>query len=90
MLDRGPFGVESERTLMARHRIDVLVTRDSGGQTSEAKLEAARALHIPVVMVERPNSSASVEGAGVPETVHSVSDAARWLVARFGSRVAAD
>ena len=90
VLDRGPFGVESERTLMARHRIDVLVTRDSGGQTSEAKLEAARALHIPVVMVERPNGDASVEGARALETVHSVSDAARWLVARFGSRVAAD
>lgn len=90
VLDRGPFGVESERTLMARHRIDVLVTRDSGGQTSEAKLEAARALHIPVVMVERPNGDAPVEGARALETVHSVSDAARWLVARFGSRVTAD
>ena len=80
VLDRGPFGVDSERTLMSRHRIDVLVTRDSGGSSSHAKLEAARDLRIPVVMVERPESPPA------PETVHSVDDAARWLVARFGSR----
>ncbi|UVE95413.1 cobalt-precorrin-6A reductase [Dietzia sp. B32] len=80
VLDRGPFGVDSERTLMSRHRIDVLVTRNSGGATSEAKLAAARDLHIPVVMVGRP------EAPTAPETVHSVDDAARWLVERFGSR----
>lgn len=80
MLDRGPFGVESERTLMSRHRIDVLVTRNSGGSTSEAKLVAARELRIPVVMVDRPDAPTA------PETVHSVDDAARWLVERFGSR----
>lgn len=85
VLDRGPFGVDSERTLMARHRIDVLVTRDSGGETTAAKLEAARALRIPVVMVERPRGTASGVEPG-PETVDTVEDAARWLVSRFGSR----
>jgi len=79
VLDRGPFGVDSERTLMARHRIDVLVTKNSGGEATEAKLEAARELRIPVVMVDRPAAPAA-------ETVHTVDDAARWLVARFGSR----
>lgn len=85
VLDRGPFGVDSERTLMARHRIDVLVTRDSGGETTAAKLEAARALRIPVVMVERPRAASSGVEAE-PETVDTVEDAARWLVSRFGSR----
>ena len=80
MLDRGPFGVESERTIMARHRIDVLVSRNSGGQSSSAKLDAARELRIPVVMVDRPQVPRSAE------TVPSVDDAARWLVRRFGSR----
>ena len=80
VLDRGPFGVDSERTLMSRHRIDVLVTRNSGGSSSEAKLAAARSLRIPVVMVERPDVPPA------PETVHSVDEAARWLVERFGSR----
>lgn len=86
VLDRGPFGVDSERTLMSRHRIDVLVTRDSGGETSAAKLEAARALHIPVIMVDRPVCAAGSPHGAAPETVHTVEDAARWLVDRFGSR----
>lgn len=85
VLDRGPFGVDAERTLMARHRIDVLVTRDSGGESTAAKLEAARALHIPVVMVDRPQYFAT-EVETRPETVYTVPDAARWLVSRFGSR----
>ncbi|AWH93828.1 hypothetical protein A6035_07675 [Dietzia lutea] len=80
VLDRGPFGEDSERTLMSRHRIDVLVTRNSGGESSAAKLATARDLRIPVVMVDRP------EAPPAPETVHSVDEAARWLVGRFGSR----
>lgn len=79
VLDRGPFGADSERTLMSRHRIDVLVTKNSGGEATEAKLEAARELRIPVIMVDRP-------AAPEAETVHTVDDAARWLVDRFGSR----
>lgn len=90
VLDRGPFGVDSERTIMARHRIDVLVTRDSGGQNTAAKLEAARELGIPVVMIDRPASDttpAHPAAAGpAPETVQTVDEAARWLVGRFGSR----
>ena len=46
---------------------------------TEAKLEAARELRIPVVMVDRPQAPPA-------ETVHTVDDAARWLVERFGSR----
>ncbi|GLB62144.1 hypothetical protein NCCP2495_00220 [Dietzia sp. NCCP-2495] len=86
VLDKGPFGVDSERTIMSRHRIDVLVTRESGGRASAAKLEAARALNIPVVMVDRPRDPAEAAGLPTPETVHRVDEAARWLVERFGSR----
>lgn len=82
VLDRGPFGADAERTLMARHRIDVLVTRNSGGEATEAKLEAARELQIPVIMINRP----ATPSAETAETVHSVDEAARWLVSRFGSR----
>jgi precorrin-6x reductase len=85
VLDRGPFDVESERAIMSRHRIDVLVTRNSGGPNSVAKLRAARDLRIPVVMVDRPIVSGT-GGMELAETVDSVDDAARWLVRRFGSR----
>lgn len=57
MLGRGPFTDESERAIMSRHRIDALVSRNSGGEASAAKLRAARDLRIPVVMVDRPAGS---------------------------------
>jgi precorrin-6A/cobalt-precorrin-6A reductase len=54
ILARGPFDTDDEIALMRPARIDVLVTKNSGGRATEAKLIAARALDIEVVMVERP------------------------------------
>lgn len=51
---RGPFTVEDEKKLMRDNQIDCVVTKNSGGQMTQAKLDAARELGIPVVMVERP------------------------------------
>lgn len=54
LLARGPFAVEDEVRLLTERRIDALVTKDSGGELTAAKLTAARACGIPVVMVDRP------------------------------------
>jgi precorrin-6A/cobalt-precorrin-6A reductase len=54
LLARGPFPLDGERELLRRHRIDVVVSRDSGGAGSAAKLVAARELGLPVVLLDRP------------------------------------
>jgi len=48
---RGPFTEAEDRVLMERHGIEVLVTKNSGG--ADGKLRAARALGLPVIMVDR-------------------------------------
>jgi precorrin-6A/cobalt-precorrin-6A reductase len=51
---RGPFSLQDELALMAEHHVNLLVTKNSGGDATSAKLEAARRLRLPVIMVERP------------------------------------
>jgi len=76
LLSRGPYRYEDEVRLMREHRIDALVTKNSGGDMTRAKLEAADELGVVVVMVDRPALP-----AGVP-TVSTVEDAANWVRAR--------
>jgi precorrin-6A/cobalt-precorrin-6A reductase len=76
LLSRGPFTLDGERTLLHRHRIDVLVTKDSGGPATAPKLTAARESALPILIVRRPPPP-----QGVP-TVATPTDALAWLRAR--------
>jgi precorrin-6A/cobalt-precorrin-6A reductase len=78
LLARGPYQQEAERALMQRHRIDVLVTKNSGGSLTAGKLGAARDLGIPVVIVSRPAAAAA-------ESVTAIGDAVRWVSAVGGA-----
>ncbi|MFI5508424.1 cobalt-precorrin-6A reductase [Mycobacterium sp. NPDC051804] len=73
LLSRGPYRYEGELELLREHRIDALVTKNSGGAMTRPKLDAAAALNIPVVMVDRPPLPSGVE------TVHTVEDAVAWV-----------
>jgi precorrin-6A/cobalt-precorrin-6A reductase len=79
VLDRGPFTLDGERALLATHRIQVVVTKDSGGAMTAAKLVAARERGLPVVMVDRPPPPEA--SAPVP-TVQTVEAALDWLAQR--------
>jgi precorrin-6A/cobalt-precorrin-6A reductase len=73
LLARGPYEVEAETALMREHAIELLVTKDSGGALTEAKLDAARALEVPVLVVDRPALRAGV--LAVPD----VAGAVEWV-----------
>ena len=78
ILQRGPFTVDGERKLLRELSIDLLITKNSGGSMTSAKLGAACDLGLPVLMIQRPALP-----AGVP-VVATVDDAlARTLANRY-------
>jgi precorrin-6A/cobalt-precorrin-6A reductase len=69
---RGPFSEAEDRALLRRHRIDVVVAKNSGGTATYGKISAARTLQLPVIMLTRP---------ALPEvaSVATVEEVLAWL-----------
>jgi precorrin-6A/cobalt-precorrin-6A reductase len=68
ILERGPFALADERGLLHTYGIGAVVSKNSGGEATYAKIMAACELGLPVVMVQRPpipagNQVAEVEQA---------------------------
>jgi precorrin-6A/cobalt-precorrin-6A reductase len=75
---RGPFTLAGERALIEEQGIDLIVTKNSGGDATYAKIEVARELGIPVVMVRRPEIARD-PGSPAIETAAAARD---WIAAQ--------
>ncbi len=73
ILARGPFGLDDELALMRGEAIEILVSKNSGGEATYAKIEAARRLGVKVVMLQRP------EGGG--GELHDLNRVLAWIEA---------
>jgi precorrin-6A/cobalt-precorrin-6A reductase len=72
LLTRGPFNEADETSLMKERRIEALVTKNSGGEATYAKILAAKRLDLPVIMIERPETPPC-------ERVSTVGKALNWI-----------
>lgn len=72
VVDRGPFTSDGDLALMRRHRTEIVVAKNAGGPGALSKITAARALGIPVMMIDRPALPQR------PET-HDPAEVLRWL-----------
>ena len=69
VIARGPFDVETDTALLRAHAITHVVAKNAGGAGAEAKLIAARALHLPVILIDRPALPTRKVVATVPEVM---------------------
>nr|WP_315847958.1 cobalt-precorrin-6A reductase [uncultured Rhodoferax sp.] len=78
VLARGPFTVAADTALLQQHRITHIVAKNSGGSGAESKLHAARALGLPVILIDRP---------AIPPrpTVARVEQVLQWIAGPHGN-----
>jgi precorrin-6A/cobalt-precorrin-6A reductase len=69
---RGPFDLAAETTLLRHGKIEVVVSKNAGGAATYTKIEAARALGLPVIMIARPDKPAG-------HLVSSPEEVVAWL-----------
>lgn len=76
VIGRGPFTREREIEALAQYKVQILVTKASGGTATYPKIEAARELKIPVIMISRPPSESG-------DTVTEVMAAVEWIAEKL-------
>ncbi len=74
ILARGPFSLAEELELMRSEKVETLVSKNSGGRATYAKIAAARALGLRVVIVRRPEAPEA-------ETLHDLDSVMAWIAA---------
>ena len=72
IVDRGPFDAAADQALMEAHGIELVVSKNSGGTGAYAKIVAARALGLPVLMIDRPPQPERLE-------LHSPMEVLEWI-----------
>jgi precorrin-6A/cobalt-precorrin-6A reductase len=75
LIDRPPYTVGSEAALLESQAITHLISKNSGGAQTEAKLEAARQRNVRVVMIDRPDVPPAPEVASVAEAIAALHEA---------------
>ncbi len=79
IFDRGPFDEQAETALLTREKIEMIVSKNSGGVATYAKITATRKLGIPVVMIARPDKRHG-------HAVDNAADAVMWLEQQLAHR----
>ncbi len=74
ILGRGPFDADAEQRLLERHRIDLVIAKNSGGASTYGKIEAARVLGLPLILLRRPAPPAGAAGPAA-----TVEKAVQWI-----------
>ncbi|GLR84401.1 cobalt-precorrin-6A reductase [Bradyrhizobium iriomotense] len=69
IVSRGPFTLQSELEMMRSRGIAWIVARNSGGDGARAKIDAARALGLPVIMIARPELPERLRAESVAEVL---------------------
>ncbi|BAZ43865.1 cobalt-precorrin-6x reductase [Chondrocystis sp. NIES-4102] len=72
ILQKGPFSLVEEEQLLIKYQIEAIVSKNSGGEATYAKILAARALNLPVIMVQRPLLATG-------KSVSDVESALNWI-----------
>jgi precorrin-6A/cobalt-precorrin-6A reductase len=86
ILERGPFDQDAELELMRAHNIEIVVTKNSGADATYAKIAAARALAIPVIMIEQPEKPRGNMAGDIAFLYERLVSLARDHVSAFSER----